>query len=150
VEGGVAVFLYHGYVRCVKFCFYIINLPEEIDRYTKKSFPAHTLLSFSLSLTPSVYSLYVWRVTVAPDYAQWRARAHTHTHIHVRTSLDEVSDRRRDVAFTTFTRDILAPGEIRTLSPSQRATANRAACPHTGKLCLADQCTILHKCRPST
>jgi len=34
VEGGVAVFLYHGYVRRVKFYLYIINRPDEIDRYT--------------------------------------------------------------------------------------------------------------------
>ena len=34
VEGGVAVFLDHGYVRRVKFYLYIINRPDEIDRYT--------------------------------------------------------------------------------------------------------------------
>lgn len=33
VEGGVAVFLYHGYVRRVSFYLYI-NRPDDIDRYT--------------------------------------------------------------------------------------------------------------------
>jgi len=43
------LFLYHGYVRCVKFYFYIINRPEEIHRYTKKTQLSSLHSSFLLS-----------------------------------------------------------------------------------------------------
>jgi len=57
-----------------------------------------------------------------------RAQAYTHTHIytHSLTSLDEGSAYKRDLYLTTQTlvTNIRAPGGIRSLIPSKRATAD--------------------------
>jgi len=54
-------------------------------------------LSFSRSLTPSTYSLYVYRATVAPDYTPW----HTHTHTRWDSSGQRISPLQRTLPENT-------------------------------------------------